>query len=63
MKLAARIIGVALILLGVVLAPVGLGLLPLGGMGGQIIWTGWGAFAIAFGAGFLVWAARDRPTP
>lgn len=63
MKLAAKVIGVALILLGVVLVPVGLGLLPLAGLRGQILWTGWGAFAIAFGAGFLVWATRERPAP
>ena len=63
MRFAAKVIGVVLILLGVVLVPIGLGALPLGAIAGHVIWTGWGSVSIAFGAGFLVWANRERPAP
>lgn len=63
MKRAASVIGVALIVLGVALIPIGLGVLKLGPMAGHIIWTGWGSVSVAFGAGFLVWANRERPAP
>ncbi|MDR3511977.1 MAG: hypothetical protein P4L73_10095 [Caulobacteraceae bacterium] len=63
MRFAAKVIGVILILLGVVLVPVGLGALPFGAIAGHVIWTGWGSVSIAFGAGFLVWANRERPAP
>jgi len=28
-------------------------------MAGQVIWTGWGAFGLAFGAGFMVWSTGE----
>ena len=60
MRLAARIIGVVLILAGVYLLLQGLNILHGGAMSGQVKWAGWGAWALAFGAGFLVWAGRPR---
>ncbi len=61
MRLAARIIGAVLILAGVYLLLEGLNVLHGAAMSGQIKWAGWGAWALAFGAGFLVWAGRTRP--
>jgi hypothetical protein len=64
MKRAANIIGVVLILLGAVWALQGLNILHHSAMSGHVIWTGWGSVAIAFGAGFLVWAnTRQQPKP
>jgi hypothetical protein len=63
MKLVANIIGVVLIVAGAVLVLGGQNVLHGAAISGQVKWTGWGAFAIAFGAGFLVWANRERPAP
>lgn len=59
MRRAARYIGIALIVVGFVLIPIGTGLLPAPHMAGQVTWTGWGAFALAFGAGFIVWSTGE----
>jgi hypothetical protein len=57
MKRAAAVIGVALILVGIGLLLQGMHMLP-GGLLVRGKWggLGWGAWALAFGAGFLVWS-------
>lgn len=59
MRRAAKYTGIALVLLGFILVPIGTGILPAGHMAGQVAWTGWGAFALAFGAGFIVWSTSE----
>ena len=62
MKRVATGIGAVLIVVGVVLLLEGLNVLRIGAMSGHVKWAGWGAWGIAFGAGFLVWAHRTRPS-
>jgi len=64
MKLAANIVGVILLLVGAALVVKGVGLASHGGaLAAQFKWEGRGAVALAFGAGFLVWANRHRFAP
>jgi hypothetical protein len=69
----AGIIGAGLILLGIFMLLQSAHVLPgsligHGLPGGVMVYgrwasIGWGAWAIAFGVGFLVWAAGARPKP
>lgn len=59
MRQAAKYFGIALIAVGVALILVGTGVLPAPHMAGQVTWTGWGAFGLAFGAGFMVWSTGE----
>jgi predicted cobalt transporter CbtA len=59
MKRLAKIIGMVLIAIGAVLVLAGLNIvhgLPINGRYG----LGWGGWAVAIGAGFLVWSHNGR---
>lgn len=58
MKSAYIAVGAILIVLGAALILQGVGVVRGTFMTGHVQWTGWGAFALAFGAGFIVWANR-----
>jgi hypothetical protein len=58
MKIVVGAVGILLILAGFVFVLDGLGLTPAILPGMRVTWTGWGAFALAFGAGAMVWVYR-----
>jgi len=60
MKRVAMIIGGILIAVGAFLLLAGLGVIHLAALSGQVRWTGWGAWGLAFGAACLVWANSSR---
>jgi tetrahydromethanopterin S-methyltransferase subunit D len=60
MKRIAPVIGAALMLIGAVLVLQSVGVLPGSVFHTKATGLGWGAWALAFGAGFLVWARNAR---
>jgi hypothetical protein len=60
-KQLAAVVGVILVMVGAALLVVGSGVVHVSAISGQIRWLGWGAWAIAFGAGALVWSRRTTP--
>ena len=61
MKLALRILGVVLVLLGAVWILQGINVLPGSFMTGQIQWAVYGAVAVFAGCALLVVARKQRP--
>ncbi len=63
MKIILYIVGVLLVLIGGVWFFQGIGVLPGSFMSGQTQWAVYGGIAVICGAGLLVFARRQRPTP